>query len=357
MAGINKKVLIAPLDWGLGHATRCIPVINACIETGCDVVITASGPGKTILQKRFPGITFIDLPGFPIRYPDKGSMVLSMLAQFPGFLSSIKKENLLLDKIIDDNQITHVISDNRYGLHSRKAKCAFITHQVHIDGGGLGRFAESILFRLNKFFIGKFNVLWIPDEYREDAISGKLSDKSGINIPVQYTGLLSRFTDSFSKPEKKYSFIALLSGPEPQRSLFEKKIILFFDHCKQKSLLVRGIPGEETLLQSRNSEIRNSVTDEYLQSVLHPETILISRPGYSTLMDMAVLQHSNLWLVPTPGQTEQAYLASRMQQLLNVRVIQQHEEFPAYYEQPVTTAFHYGNNSGLLKKVIREVIV
>ena len=63
----QKKVLIAPLDWGLGHATRCIPVITALLELGYHVTIATDGPHAIILREAFPNLTFLRLKGYGIR--------------------------------------------------------------------------------------------------------------------------------------------------------------------------------------------------------------------------------------------------------------------------------------------------
>ena len=325
MQTIKPKVLLSCLNWGLGHATRCIPVIRALIKIGVDVTVAAEGGGKKILQLYFPKIRFTEIPGIHIKYPRKGNMALSMLAQMPGIISSIRKEHDCLEKLINEYRFTHIISDNRYGLYSNHVKTAFICHQVNIMTPFPFTFSQPLLKYIHKKRIEKFDELWIPDSESDDNLSGDLSSHHHISIPVKHLGYLSRFTSSVNSLDKKYDFIALLSGPEPQRSMLEESLTQQLKLSGKKSLLVRGKPDENTSMTDGNLEIISSVNDEQFIRFLHPDTCLISRPGYSTLMDLAVLKHRNLVFIPTPGQTEQEYLAERLKTKYGVMIVNQTE--------------------------------
>ncbi|MBL0343366.1 MAG: hypothetical protein IPP71_22395 [Bacteroidetes bacterium] len=218
-------VLVAPLDWGLGHATRCIPIIRELLNQNAMVLCSAQGRGGAILKREFPALKFVDIPGYQFVYPEKGSMAVSILRQLPNFLISIKNEHAILAELIETHHITHVISDNRYGLYSNKVKSVFITHQIKIKSSRSLWFLEPILFHANKKRIEKFDELWIPDEPLPNNLSGTLSDSAGINIPVKHIGILSRFKELTQPIEKVYDVIALLSGPEPQRTILEKNYL------------------------------------------------------------------------------------------------------------------------------------
>ncbi len=324
----NQKpvVLVAPLDWGLGHATRCIPIIRELLEQNATVVFAAAGGGALLLQKLFPDIPMIDIPGYSIIYPSKGSMTWSIATQLPAFFASVKKEHSWLQEVIQKYKITHVISDNRFGLNSKKAKCVFITHQVKIKSTRGLQFLEPVLFSLNKKQIEKFDELWIPDEEYPNNLSGSLSDATDIQIPVKYLGILSRFKNEINNPHKIYDFIALLSGPEPQRTLLENKLKNYFIQSGKKCLLIRGLPDKEMDSSTENVRIVNTINDEDLLKVLHHDTLLFCRPGYSTLMDLAVLGHRKIMFIATPGQTEQEYLANRLSSKYNYTTLSQDKE-------------------------------
>lgn len=325
----TPKVLVAPLEWGLGHATRCIPIIRKLVSLGAEVTICANGGCKVLLEKEFPDLKMIEIPGFFIQYPENGSMALSMIGQIPTLLSAIRIEHRLLQEEILKHGFTHIISDNRYGMYSNSAKTAFITHQVRIKGGKNFKFIESLIFRINKKLIERFDELWIPDVINTPNLSGSLSESSRINIPVNSIGALSRFNSPVVVNEKTYDIIALLSGPEPQRSIFEAKVRKYFTGLNKKCLIIQGLPAKTETEKINEVEIVPSIQSNELEGLLHPDTLLISRPGYSTIMDMAILGHRKILFVPTPGQTEQEYLAEYYQRVYNYRYITQKENFPS----------------------------
>lgn len=308
------KVLVAPLDWGLGHATRCIPVIKYLFEKKCEVIIGADGRPLDLLKKEFLSCEFVKMGGYSISYPKNGSMVFKMASQIPQLLSGIKREHELLKKIIKEKKIDAVISDNRFGLWSRGVPCVFITHQLMVKSP----FGEKLIHRLNKNYIGKFSQCWIPDFAGENNLSGDLAHKFPLPENAKYIGVLSRFNISLNSPLKegdKRHLLVILSGPEPQRTMFEKKIL------EQLASLSsgRGVGGEVLIVQgiteknerrkiSENVEIISHLTSEELQKEILSSEIILSRPGYSTVMDLAILKKKAIF-VPTPGQTEQEYLA------------------------------------------------
>jgi len=351
MEKISARVLVAPLNWGLGHATRCIPVINELIALNCAIFISASGGGKIILQQLFPGCTFVEIPQTTIKYPENGSMVFSMLRQTPSILKSIRRENYILSKIIDEHNITHVISDNRFGLYSGYAKTAFITHQIKISGGKNFKFLEPLIHRVNKKYIEKFDELWIPDSASPNNLSGKLSVTSGLKIKSHHVGVLSRFKNNSNKSTSKtFDVIALLSGPEPQRTILENKIINHFSNSTLKWLVIQGLP-ENNMHEKEN--IISSIDDTKLREVLHPDTLLICRPGYSTIMDVVTMGHNKILFIPTPGQTEQEYLAEYLFRMYGIRYINQHDEIPLDIEKGKLPVVEQNDH---LKKVIKDFV-
>lgn len=348
MSGSQKNtILVAPLNWGLGHATRCIPVIRALLRMDATVVLSAEGGGRNILQTHFPELPFLDIPGISVTYPRKGNMAISMLSQLPSIRSAIRREHEMAERMIDQHSITHIISDNRYGLYSRKVKTAFVSHQLNIQTPLSLAWTKPLLDWIHHSMINRFDEIWIPDTAAHDNLSGELSVIKGIKSPVAYTGPLSRFSTGAAAPEKIYDIIAMLSGPEPLRSLLEEKLVAEFRKMNKRCLLIRGTHEGPAIAEHPDLKIIPGISDSELLSVLHPETLLISRPGYSTLMDLVYLKHSNLLFIPTPGQTEQEYLARRMQRLYGIPFIEQHESLPdsSAVSKPITVSAASGLQS------------
>ncbi|NOU39271.1 MAG: glycosyltransferase [Ferruginibacter sp.] len=230
---------------------------------------------------------------------------LKILSQIFSIKNKIKKENIWLQNIIDDHNIDIVISDNRFGLHSKKAHCIFITHQLAIKTG----FALSniIVQKINYNYINKYNECWVPDDGGKNNLAGELSHPQNMpSVLVKYIGILSRF----KKEEiiKKYDLLILLSGPEPQRSIFEKILLKQLENLPLKIVLVRGLPNDKKTVILKNVEIYNHLSSSDLNKIILQSEIIIARSGYTTIMDLATLAAKAIF-VPTPGQTEQEYLA------------------------------------------------
>jgi uncharacterized protein (TIGR00661 family) len=303
----RPRILVAPLDWGLGHATRCIPVINELIKHHCEVVIAADKASFFLLKKEFPTIVFLRINGYKIQYSrNKKWLSFKLLVQFPKIIFSIWKENAWLKKVIDEYQIDAVISDNRFGVYNKRIPCVYITHQLHIKTGN--KFSEKIARKIHGHFIKKYSYCWVPD-FKENGLAGELSHQENIPSNVLYIGPLSRFEKIHDVP-KIYNLLISLSGPEPQRTIFEKMILTQLKTFMKKVLLVRGLPEENKKLQTdlKSTVIVNHLSAKELNIAFQQSEMIISRSGYSTIMDLVKLS-KNAILVPTPGQTEQEYLS------------------------------------------------
>lgn len=306
----KRRILIAPLNWGLGHATRCIPIINALKAHQFEPIIASDGIALSLLKKEFPDIECIELPSYQIRYPKNGKLFkLKMLQSSPKMAQAIKAEKKATASIIEDYQIDGIISDNRLGIHNKNVPCVFITHQLQVLSGN----TTWLSTKLHQKIIKRFNECWVPDNLGDINLSGKLSHTPLYDIPVKYIGPLSRF----SKEELpfKYDVMVLLSGPEPQRSLFEKTLFSEFKNYKGKVIFVKGvIEDEQQISVENNMSTYNYMTSSQLELAINESAFVVSRSGYTTLMDLAKLS-KHAFFVPTPGQYEQEYLAERLTKL------------------------------------------
>ena len=306
----GKKLLVVPLDWGLGHATRCVPIIRELIKNDCEVWLAGEGAQEKLLREEFPYLPFLPLKGYRIKYARNG-LTGKLLMQIPSILRSIKDEHKWLNEQVNKFGFDTVISDNRYGLYHKKIYSVFITHQLKIKTG-LGKWSEGILQKWNYYLINKFNECWIPDEEGENNLAGELSHPGMFpSVPLKYIGPLSRFEKKDIEHTKDHLLI-ILSGPEPQRSILENKIIDQIVNYSGTATIVRGLPTEKNIIPSTNSiHFYNHLSSEELNIEAMKAEFIISRSGYSTVMDIAAMQKKTI-LIPTPGQTEQEYLANHL---------------------------------------------
>ena len=303
----KKRILITLLDWGLGHATRCIPVIQAFQERDCEVCIATSGPALLLLRKEFPLLKYFELVSYDVRYSKNMSVVASIFWQLSKIRNAIAREHDQLKKILDENNFDLVVSDNRYGCWSTRVKSIFICHQLNLPmPTGFGWFRPFANYFHNRL-IKKFHQVWIPDLPGGAGLSG---DMVATNEPSTYLGTLSRFKKF--PAELKYDVAVILSGPEPQRTIFEEIIRKQLLQISLRVILVRGvIENEIAWKQDSTILVVNFLDSHQLEQVMNQSGIIVSRSGYSTIMDLAALGKRCI-LIPTPGQTEQEYLAKRL---------------------------------------------
>lgn len=310
----GKKVFLAPLDWGLGHTTRCIPLIKALLEAGNEVTVGGNHEQAVLISAEFPRMGILLLPGYNVKYGPK-ALKWSIVSQYPKIRSAIRNENEWLKKFISKNHIDVVVSDNRFGLWNKNVYSVFITHQLRIKSP-FGAWSEDFLQDWNYDHINNFNECWVPDFEGKLNLAGELSHPKKLpTTPVKYIGPLSRFNDTnhgIGDAVTKDHILFILSGPEPQRTIFEKMIFKQLDSYPGKATIVRGLPGSEQIIPDTGRlKFYNHLPAKQLLEEIEKASMVIARCGYSTVMDMVALGKKSI-LIPTPGQTEQEYLASHL---------------------------------------------
>lgn len=352
---LDKKyrVLIAPLDWGLGHATRCIPIIKELIRLNFEVLIVADKKIFSLLEKEFPGTVFLRHKGYEIEYSGRKSLfAVTLFFQFPKIIFSIFKEKKWIKKNIRENSIDAVISDNRFGMYSKKILSIYITHQLCIKTGNI--LTDVIAQKIHNYFIKKYTTCWVPDS-KMNGLAGDLSHPKKIPSNVVYIGGLSRF-NLLENVEIIYDLLISLSGPEPQRTIFENEILKQLKTFSGKVYLIRGLPSEKSVLKDFNSiKIKNHLPADELNKVMQQSKIIISRSGYTTVMDLAALRKKAI-LIPTPGQKEQEYLAKYLLQKQYFYSTQQ-KNFSIEDAIKKMDSFHFKSvdfNKDKYKKIIYE---
>ncbi|MES2679787.1 MAG: glycosyltransferase [Bacteroidota bacterium] len=299
----DKTIFISPLDWGLGHATRCVPVVRSLLKNNNKVILGTTALTYPVFEEEFPDLEKINVPAYNVRYSSVLPLWLKLLFDWSRILGVIREEQKFLDETILKYKIDVVISDNRFGLHSKKARSIFITHQVFLKTP----FGSSLVQKINRNYILNFDELWIPDyEDENKSLSGALSHGTHFHPTVRYIGPQSRLRKN-EAVKQKYDYLFFISGPEPQRSIFQDLLVeKSRSYPELKFALVSNSPQ---IKQHKNTDYFESPNAKNLSKIINESSTVICRSGYSTLMDMHLLGKNELILIPTPGQTEQEYLA------------------------------------------------
>lgn len=301
-----SKVIVAPLDWGLGHATRDVPVIHQLREAGHEVILVADGRPYDFLSRRFPDLKIIRCPGYDITYPKSDQFMVHMARSGPHIAKALHAERKAAERIAEETGAEIIISDNRLNFRSNNTRNIFITHQLRVKAGILTLAASA----LHAKFYSKFDEIWIPDLEGENNISGDLAFKKHPRKNYRYIGPLTRFSLVKSPMDGQGDqLLFMLSGPEPQRTIFEELVIAELKKNPTRALILRGQPGQPHDSQPiPGVRMLNHLDDEALAAEINRSYAVVSRGGYSTLCDLTRAK-KKLICVPTPGQTEQEYIA------------------------------------------------
>ena len=300
-----KKIIIAPLNWGLGHATRCVPIIKELQKCNFTPVIASDGTALQFLIKEFPSLEFFELPSYKISYGR--NLKWSLILKIPTIVRAVHKERLLIREYIHQNpNVVGIISDNRFGCYYTKIPSVYITHQLNVLSG----FLTPVTSFFHRRVIRKYNECWIPDE-ENSVYSGKLS-RSTKNLNKKYIGVLSRFKKQ--ELPQDIDVLILLSGPEPNRTQLEIKLTSIFKTSSNKVYLIQGIV-EKTQKTTKENQLTivNFMLTKQLEHTLNLSKMVICRAGYSSVLDLVSLRKKAL-LIPTKFQNEQEYLAKYLQQ-------------------------------------------
>lgn len=307
----TKNILICPLEWGLGHAARMIPLARKLMDRNCRIFIGSGQRHLALFRAEFNGVTLIDFAGFSPYYSKHLPQYLAMLFRTPSLIYHIIREHYRLRQIIDDHNIDIVISDNRLGLWNKSITSVYVTHIPRIPFPRPWKIFELAGILVHRWVMAKYDHCIIPDVPGNTNLSGKLSH--GLKLPgnVRYTGIISRFdipdqnTGNFNFPHNTI----ILSGPEPQRSIFRQKILQALNDSEITTVVLEGRPDKDMNGRKDGNFLYYShLPASQMKELLSTSNFIVSRSGYTTIMDLVFLNRSAL-LVPTPGQTEQEYLA------------------------------------------------
>jgi uncharacterized protein (TIGR00661 family) len=304
---LSKIILYGVLNWGLGHATRSVPLIRQLQLMQHKVIVASDGDALSLLKKELKDVEFETLPSYNAHYAkDEKKFNLTVARQVPHILKTIGKEQKKAAELAKKHQAKLILSDNRYGFFHPKITSVFIGHQLHLNFPQ-NRLVETFANFLHRKRIEKFNHVWIPDNPPPNNLSGILSLKNWKN--TAYIGALSRM-ESKNLPTQ-YDACIILSGPEPQRTILEEILLKECEKTELAIAFVRGILDEKILpvdFKNPRSKMFNFCTTEELNQLIEESKMVVCRSGYSSVMDLVKLQKKAV-LIPTPGLPEQNYLA------------------------------------------------
>ena len=314
----NKTVIYAIIDWGLGHVTRSTPIIRRLIDDGNRVIFVSHGKALSMLKEEFPDCIIRDVKDTQIAYPKFGWMfVFKMVSQVPKMLMGWRHERKQIKVLEKEFEPDLIMSEMRLGIWSKNTPSVLITHQLRFHlpkglawAGILGEWFNRIVFK-------HFNYIFVPDAEGEPNLSGNLSHNSRISRhpKVRYIGCLSSIVPDENSPEKDIDLLISISGPEPQRTQFEEKILGQLDSISGTCVITLGTPaiGNNIVKKTNNVTIYSHLNRKAMNIMMQRAKHIICRSGYSSVMELLALKKSALF-VPTPGQTEQEYIAAYLSQ-------------------------------------------
>ena len=355
----KKRILYCILNWGLGHATRSIPVIQALILEGHEVILVSTGRSLALLQKEFSICECIDLPDYAITYSrSPWALIPHLLLQMPRIFYRLFKEHTETKRIVRDKYVDLIVSDNRYGCYSRRVPCIFMIHQLRFQLPHGLQWSAFISEIFNRIYFRHYRAVLVPDTYGRLNLSGALSHSGRIfkHPKLKYIGLLSSLDMHHDPVKEDIDFLFMISGPEPSRSVFEQLIFEQAASLNGRKVAVLGKPESVSDHINSENDLEQSphLDRDALSEVIARADLVICRSGYSTMMELAALKKKAI-LIPTPGQTEQEYLARHAMEMGLFYAVSQKEldlmntvhEAQDFYKE-VNTEFPVNHIKGIL---------
>lgn len=301
----DSRVLLSPLNWGLGHVSRTIPIIQWLSDNNNEIIICCDENQERFYRNYFPSLWYVPHAGYPFKFKGNGNWTLDILSNFSSLHLFLQEEKKKVEELVEKFNPDLIISDQRFGFISKKVKSIIISHQLNLPVS-----KWNILAKLwNKKFLNNFDEIWIPDNNQQQ-LSGELS--KGLKKKKHFIGTCSRFYDlpiqDSTNDKQEYEYLGIISGPSPYNmqllDLFIKKI----NQSRRKSAVI--VPEElyDIKYNSQFISIFTQLKHEEFSNLFLKSKTIVSRSGYSTLMDLNDTKNKAI-LISTPGQAEQVYLS------------------------------------------------
>jgi len=301
------KTLFAVCSWGLGHATRDIPLMRGILKAKHSLTIVGRGRSLELLKGELGDrCQYVSMSDYSSVYSKKDFSVAKFLGYFPFYIDEIIKEHIKIKKLVRKEKYERIISDSRFGVYDKKIPSYFIFHQLRFISPVRIKLFEMATERFNySFFKENFSMFLVPDD-KKNPLSGDLSHNLRYfkDDKVEYLGIIS----DLKKREVKQDIDYFISLPEPQRTVLEKIILQQASSLKGKVVIALGRPEDQRNRTFNHLRIFGYLGRKKQEEIMNRAKLVITRSGYTTLMELVALNKKAL-LIPTPGQTEQVYLA------------------------------------------------
>ncbi len=299
-----KTILYGVLNWGLGHATRSIPIIHELLSQGHQIIIASDGDALELLEREFPGLSTESLPPYNVTYK-KESLWHIVFSNSPQVFMAIQKEKKAATRLLSKYKADMIISDSRFGFRSSRVPSHIISHQLNLMSSD--PILKKFLNLINDRYLNAFSSCWIPDT-PDHMLSGALSQNPRIK-KTHFLGAISRLKTETNDIE--YDLGIFLSGPEPARSKLESKLIKKYRGSNWRICLTRGTSSERANEFPDSWTIVDLADSQQMSRFIQRSERIISRSGYTSILDYYNLK-KEAFLIPTPGQSEQEYLSDHL---------------------------------------------
>lgn len=305
------SVFVSPLNWGLGHASRDVPIIRELLRHGHEVTVGASGNALVFLKKEFPECRFIQFEDYPIPHNNGRIFLPTYTAYIPTLIDAYLSERKKAERIFSQNTFDLIISDSRSGVFSGQVPSIQITHQLQQSLPLIAWPLELLGVYIQADAFSKFARIVVPDNSPgRGALAGKLSRTliPALRDRIYYSGIMASVR---KEPVKKdIDYLIVISGMEPQRTALEKILMRQIPLLPGRKVILLGKPAADKIRTLEDGTVIYSfISSEEKSRLMSRACFIICRSGYTTMMDIAEAGLKSGLFIPTPGQWEQEYLS------------------------------------------------
>lgn len=311
--GCGATCAFAVQNWGLGHAARSLVLIRALVARGDRVLILMQpGPGMRLLRDELgDACDFHPCQDIPVPLSRwRVLFYLGMTVSMPRLWWCFYREQRVTERLVAAHAIDLVVSDSRLGVWSRHVPSYVISHSLRQIIPGRIRWIECLVEWGQRRLLRHYHKVLIPDLEPDGGLSGDLGHRCTLDWGADRLVYIGPLADVVRPGVREdVDFFFSISGAEPQRTLFEQQVLAALPHVHGRVIVTLGRPDQAGEVREVDGATVYGYLDREQQAeMLNRARLVVTRSGYTTLMELATLGKKALF-VPTPGQSEQEYLA------------------------------------------------